>query len=90
MKIWVIVCYLIFCYEELKIIFGKYYKNEIAEVDSPANKRQDWSGSKPGIERILEFGKELNSMSVRLSQEQGKNENNKKMLQVKLLWFNKK
>lgn len=54
----------------------------IVDVDS-SNKRQVCGGSKPGIERMLEFGRELYNMSVRLGQEQGKDENNKKMLQVK-------
>ncbi|EEB15664.1 Ran-binding protein, putative [Pediculus humanus corporis] len=55
-------------------------ETEDMDVDS-SNKRQVCGGSKPGIERMLEFGRELYNMSVRLGQEQGKDENNKKMLQ---------
>ncbi|KAL0279628.1 UNVERIFIED_CONTAM: hypothetical protein PYX00_001141 [Menopon gallinae] len=56
-------------------------ETEDMDVDSPGNKRQVCGGSKPGIERMLEFGKELYNMSIRLGQEQGKDESNKRMLQ---------
>lgn len=39
-------------------------------------------GSKPGVEKMLEFGRELFLLSLQLRQELGKNEINKKMLQV--------
>jgi len=51
---------------------------EDMEVDPP---RQLCGGSKTAVERMLEFGRSLYLMSQRLMQEQGKNENNKKMLQ---------
>ncbi|XP_063239311.1 ran-binding protein 9 [Bacillus rossius redtenbacheri] len=54
---------------------------EEMETDSPASRRQLCGGSKTAVERMLEFGRELYNMSVHLRQEQGKNENNKKMLQ---------
>jgi len=54
----------------------------VAEVDPPTSRRQLCGGSKPAVERMLEFGRELYNMSLHLRQEQGKNENNKKMLQV--------
>lgn len=53
-----------------------------ADVDPPVGKRQLCGGSKPAIERMLEFGRELYNMSLHLRQEQGNNEANKKMLQV--------
>lgn len=56
-----------------------------AEVDPPVGKRQLCGGSKPAIERMLEFGRELYNMSLHLRQEQGNNEANKKMLQVSVL-----
>jgi len=45
--------------------------------DSPVSRK--WS--KPAVERILEFGKELNSMSQRLPNENGSAEANQEMLQ---------
>nr|CAD7568661.1 unnamed protein product [Timema californicum] len=50
-------------------------------IDLPVSKRQLCGGSKSAVERMLEFGRELYNMSVHLRQEQGKSENNKKMLQ---------
>lgn len=52
----------------------------VADVDAPLSNRK--SCSKPAVEKILEFGRELYNMSQRLKLEQGKNEENKKMLQV--------
>lgn len=50
----------------------------ISEVDpAPARK-----SSKSGVERMLEFGKELYQMSQRLEKENGENETNRKMLEV--------
>lgn len=54
---------------------------EDMDVDPPAGKKQLCGGSKVAVERMLEFGRELYNMSVVLRQEQGKDENNKKMLQ---------
>ncbi|KAE8749592.1 hypothetical protein FOCC_FOCC003580 [Frankliniella occidentalis] len=54
---------------------------EEMEVDPPIGRRQLCGGSKPAIERMLEFGRELYNMSLHLRQEQGNNEANKKMLQ---------
>lgn len=42
-------------------------------------------GSKPGVEKMLEFGRELFLLSLQLRQELGRNETNKKMLQVCIL-----
>lgn len=53
--------------------------DEEMDVDPPS--RQLCGGSKPAIERMLDFGRELFVFSVQLRQAQGKNENNKKMLQ---------
>ncbi|KAJ9579611.1 hypothetical protein L9F63_004690, partial [Diploptera punctata] len=54
---------------------------EDMDVDPPSVRRQLCGGSKPAVERMLEFGRELYNMSLHLRQEQGKSENNKKMLQ---------
>nr|CAD7259655.1 unnamed protein product [Timema shepardi] len=54
---------------------------EDMDIDLPVSKRQLCGGSKSAVERMLEFGRELYNMSVHLRQEQGKSENNKKMLQ---------
>lgn len=39
--------------------------------------------SKSGVERMLEFGRELFQMSQRLEKENGANETNRKMLEVR-------
>lgn len=49
------------------------------DIDVPVIRK---TCGKPAVERILEFGRELYNMSQRLKVEQGKNEVNKKMLQV--------
>lgn len=54
----------------------------VSDVDPPPSRRQLCGGSKSAVERMLEFGRGLYHMSQRLMQEQGKDENNKKMLQV--------
>ncbi|XP_047000960.1 ran-binding protein 9 [Schistocerca americana] len=64
-------------------------QEEEMEVDVPVNtvqpvsssRRQLCGGSKPAVERMLEFGRELYNMSLHLRQEQGRSEANKKMLQ---------
>lgn len=55
------------------------------DVDPPSSRRQLCGGSKSAVERMLEFGRTLYNMSQRLMQEQGKDETNKKMLQVRIL-----
>lgn len=57
----------------------------IIEIDQPEylqTTKKVCGGSKPGIEKMLEFGRELFLLSLQLRQELGKNETNKKMLQV--------
>lgn len=55
----------------------------VAEVESAQNKRQLCGGSQAAIERMIHFGRELQSMSEHLRRECGKNSANKKMLKVK-------
>ncbi|KAG1688797.1 Ran-binding protein 9 [Nymphon striatum] len=50
-------------------------------VDTPSAKRLLCGGNQTAIKRMLQFGKELQAMSVRLKKEFGKCETNKKMLQ---------
>ncbi|XP_057190560.1 ran-binding protein 9 [Triplophysa rosa] len=50
------------------------------EVDSTQSKRQLCGGSQAAIERMIQFGRELQSMSEHLRRERGKNSANKKML----------
>uniref|UniRef100_W5N0J3 RAN binding protein 9 n=2 Tax=Lepisosteus oculatus TaxID=7918 RepID=W5N0J3_LEPOC len=50
------------------------------EVDSTQLRRQLCGGSQAAIERMIHFGRELQSMSERLRRECGKNSANKKML----------
>lgn len=49
-----------------------------AEVDPLPNRKS----SKSGVERMLEFGRELFQMSQRLEKENGANETNRRMLEV--------
>lgn len=51
-----------------------------AEIDleQPTSKRS----TKSGVERMLEFGRELFQLSQRLEKDQGVNEANQKMLEV--------
>lgn len=52
----------------------------MADVDPvPSSKKS----SKSGVERMLEFGRELFQLSQRLEIEQGTNETNQKMLEVR-------
>lgn len=51
------------------------------EIDPPSQKRQLCGGSQLAIEKMLQFGRELQSMSTRLKKEFGKHEGNKKQLQ---------
>ncbi|KAM4551524.1 ran-binding protein 9 isoform 2-T2 [Odontesthes bonariensis] len=50
------------------------------EVESAQSKRQLCGGSQAAIERMIHFGRELQSMSEHLRRECGKNSANKKML----------
>lgn len=52
------------------------------EVESAQSKRQLCGGSQAAIERMIHFGRELQSMSEHLRRERGKNSTNKKMLKV--------
>lgn len=52
------------------------------EVESAQSKRQLCGGSQAAIERMIHFGRELQSMSEHLRRERGKNSANKKMLKV--------
>ena len=52
------------------------------EVESTQSKKQLCGGSQAAIERMIHFGRELQSMSEHLRRECGKNSANKKMLKV--------
>ncbi|GBM39134.1 Ran-binding protein 9 [Araneus ventricosus] len=51
------------------------------DIDAPSSKKQVCGGSQAAIERMLQFGRELHSMSVALKRDYGTNAANKKMLQ---------
>lgn len=51
-------------------------------MESAQSKRQLCGGSQAAIERMIHFGRELQSMSEHLRRECGKNSANKKMLKV--------
>lgn len=52
-------------------------------MESAQSKRQLCGGSQAAIERMIHFGRELQSMSEHLRRECGKNSANKKMLKVR-------
>lgn len=52
------------------------------DVDAPVNRRQVCGGSQVAIEKMLQFGRDLHTMSVELKRDYGTNSANKKMLQV--------
>ena len=53
------------------------------DTDPPlSHKRQLCGGSQLAIEKMLQFGRELQAMSTQLRKEHGKDEANKKALQV--------
>lgn len=52
-------------------------------MESAQVKKQLCGGSQAAIERMIHFGRELQSMSEHLRRECGKNSANKKMLKVK-------
>lgn len=56
-----------------------------ADVDPTLPRRQLCGGSQAAIERMIQFGRELQSMSENLRRECGKNAANKKMLKVCLI-----
>uniref|UniRef100_A0A8D8VVP6 Ran-binding protein 10 n=1 Tax=Cacopsylla melanoneura TaxID=428564 RepID=A0A8D8VVP6_9HEMI len=56
-------------------------RDEEMDVDPSPKRQLLCAGSKPAIERMLEFGRELYLFSEQLRQEQEKNEINQKMLQ---------
>lgn len=56
----------------------------LIDIDAPSNRKQVCGGSQAAIERMLQFGRELHSMSVQLKRDFGTNTTNKKMLQVRL------
>lgn len=65
--------------------FKLYYFCLNIEIDQPEyhqTTKKVCGGSKPGVEKMLEFGRELFLLSLQLRQELGRNETNKKMLQV--------
>uniref|UniRef100_A0AAR2JMU8 RAN binding protein 9 n=1 Tax=Pygocentrus nattereri TaxID=42514 RepID=A0AAR2JMU8_PYGNA len=51
-----------------------------ADLEDSQSKRQLCGGSQAAIERMIHFGRELQSMSEHLRRERGKNSTNKKML----------
>lgn len=58
------------------------YSSCFVEVDVPVSRK---ICSKPAVERILEFGRELYSMNQRLKVEHSSSESNEKMLEVSTL-----
>lgn len=69
------------CHAALKTLFFSFWIDS-TEVESAQSKRQLCGGSQAAIERMIHFGRELQSMSEHLRRECGKNSANKKMLKV--------
>lgn len=62
-----------------------YVSPDVDSSLSPNCKSASALAARSGVERMLEFGRELFQMSQRLEKEQGVNETNQKMLEVS--WF---
>ena len=60
----------------------KFHALPFSDVDNSSQRRQMCGGNEAAIEKMLFFGRELKVMSQRLRREYGKNETNKKALQV--------
>ncbi|KAL4234621.1 Ran-binding protein 10 [Mactra antiquata] len=56
-------------------------KDDDMEIDAPSQKKQLCGGSQLAVDKMLQFGRELYSMNIRLRKEYGKNEANEKQLQ---------
>ena len=52
-----------------------------------SNKRQLCGGGPGSVEKMLAFGRELQTLSITLKQEQGTNQHNKKLIQVLITCF---
>lgn len=63
-----------------------YFCIEIDQPEYYQSSKKVCGGSKPGVEKMLEFGRELFLLSLQLRQDLGRNETNKKMLQVCILF----
>lgn len=62
--------------------FNDCDRDDNMEIDPPlSHKRQLCGGSQLAIEKMLQFGRELQAMSTKLKKDNGKNEANKKALQ---------
>ncbi|XP_060073099.1 ran-binding protein 9-like [Ylistrum balloti] len=59
----------------------EHCRTEDMDIDGPSGKRQLCGGSQVAVEKMLQFGKELQAMSQQLKRQYGKNEGNKKALQ---------
>ncbi|XP_067652546.1 ran-binding protein 9-like [Haliotis asinina] len=55
--------------------------DEDMEVDSPSSRRQMCGGSQAAVQKMLQFGRDLKTMSIHLRRQYGKNDANKKALQ---------
>lgn len=62
-------------------IFFFFFHLEIDQPEYQTTKKV-CGGSKPGVEKMLEFGRELFLLSKELRKELGRNETNKNMLKV--------
>lgn len=64
--------------------FSNKTRTVVLDVDVPVCRKPC---SKPAVERILEFGRELYSMSQRLKLEHSSAESNEKMLEVSTVFY---
>lgn len=68
-----------FCDVAMRPLTTCHFFVPITDIDETAIKK---ASSKSGVERMLEFGRELLQLSHRLEQVSGINETNQKMLEV--------
>lgn len=81
-KIWVGVARKMFIFTAELYYTVSFFVLDVDSSLSPNCKSTNTGVSRSGVERMLEFGRELFQMSQRLEKEQGANETNQKMLEV--------
>ena len=66
----------------IEILCFHLFEQSVLFVSSDSTGRQNFCQNRTVLEKILAFGRDLQTMSVQLRREHGKNETNKKTLQA--------
>lgn len=66
----------------IEILCYHLFEQSVLFVSSDSTGRQNFCQNRTVLEKILAFGRDLQTMSVQLRREHGKNETNKKTLQA--------